>query len=161
MNNNPFDGSMNMDQNWLARLSEAIKAWHDFGNQETEWIEGVLWATPPQEFLDYERLCLEKGLGSLLDYGDGCDLLENFQECVTQGIDPSQGWRFKLAVALNSLSWEQRYQTGKEPFIWEFIARTSYKQTPVECETFLRQFCTYVGEWQKDDRGDFFCEIVY
>jgi hypothetical protein len=151
---------MDIDLEWLARLSEAIEAWHTSGNQETEWIEVSLWTDPPQEFLDYEQLCLKGGLGSLLDYGSGCDLLENFQDCLAQSLDPSQGWRFKLAVALNSLSWEQRYRTGKKPFIWEYIARTSYKQTPEECEKFLRQFCISVGEWQKDDRGNF-CEIAY
>jgi len=146
-------------EDFLRRLDYAIGQWRDFGNQETEWIESYLWDSPPQEFLVYEQICSELGLGTLLDYGDGCDLLENFLDCVKEGVAPSEGWRFKLLVALNSLSWEQRHRTGDKPHIWGYIARPLNGQTKEACEAFLGQFCV-IGEWKSDDRGDF-CSIEY
>ena len=91
--------------NFVDLLDTAINQWQSYGNQETEDIRSYLYPVATREFLEYEEVCKrEVGIYNLMDYGIGCDLLENYLEAIQNGSDPLQGWRFRLHKALNRLT---------------------------------------------------------
>ena len=152
---------MSISQDYLDFLKKCLKRLDAFGNQEFGWISQSF-SSPetPSEFRQYIDRLSSEGL-PISDYGIGSDLIQNFLEQSVAGLDPYDGWRYRLELARKDVPASYECPRSQYYSIWEGIAYTDAHDLLPEKILDLKKFCKSVGGWQMVSEDRYECRITY